>query len=168
MGHRAQTPLEHTLSDTSTATLLGVFTLASCIWVGGYVAIAVVAGVATRTLAPVQRVTFFRGLGRSYLYVGVPALVVALGTGAALLSDRAWDGTLTATAVLGAALVLALAIGVVQARRMTRLRVRALADPADLRLARRLRQGARSATLLRAAIGLFNLALIALGSLLAS
>ena len=156
------------MSATSQAILLGVFTLASCIWVGGYVAIAVVAQVATHTLEPGQRVTFFRGLGRSYLLVGGPALVLALGAGAGLLSEHAWDGVLTAAAVAAAALMAALAVGVVQARRMTRLRAAALAAPDDRQLATRVRRGARAATLLRAVIGLLSLALIALGALLAT
>lgn len=155
------------MSDTVQAALTGVFTLASCIWVGGYVAIAVVARVATRTLEPAQRVVFFRALGRSYLLVGLPALAVALGTGAALASERDWDATLVATAVLAATLVAALAVGVVQARRMTRLRAASLATPDQLDLKRKVAHGARAAALLRAAIGLLSLALIALGSLLA-
>ncbi|MGH8959811.1 MAG: hypothetical protein ACRDWT_01170 [Jatrophihabitantaceae bacterium] len=156
------------MSDTNQAVLLGVFTLASCTWVGGYVAIAVVARAATAALAPDQRVAFFRALGRSYIRVGVPALIVALGTGAALMSENAWDGTSTAATVLAGALVVALAAGVVQARRMTRLRRDALAAAEDPRLSASVRQGARSATVLRAAIGLLTLALIALGALLAT
>jgi uncharacterized membrane protein len=156
------------MSDTTRAILLGVFTLAASIWVGGYVAIALVARAATRTLAPKQRVALFRGVGRTYGLVGGAALIVALGTGAGLVSDRAWDGTLTAATVLAAALVVALAVGVAQARRMTRLRLGALAAPEGLRLARCIRQGARNATMLRAAVGLLSLALIALGTLLAT
>jgi uncharacterized membrane protein len=161
-------PLEHTMSDTSQAILLGVFTLSSSVWVGGYVAIAVVARVATRILDLGQRVAFFRVLGRSYGVLGSAALLVALSTGASLLRGRPWDGTLTASTLLAAALVLALAVGVGQARRMTGLRRGALADPADSELAGRVRRGARSAALLRAAIGLLTLALIALGALLAT
>jgi uncharacterized membrane protein len=156
------------MSDATRAALLGVFTLASCVWVGGYVAIAVVARVASRTLEPSQRVAFFRALGRSYVLVGVPALVVAFGTGAGLASDRDWDATLIATVVLAAALVGTLAIGVVQAHRMTRLRAASLAAPGEPGLNRRVAHGARAATMLRAAIGLLSLALIALGSLLAT
>lgn len=154
--------------DTTQAILLGVFTLSSCIWVGGYIAIAVVAHVATRTLAPGQRVAFFRALGRSYLLLGVPALLVAFGTGAGLLMDRTWDGVLTAAVVVAAALLATLIVGVVQARRMTRLRAAALATPEDQHASHRVQLGARSATLLRAGIGLLSLALIALGSLLAT
>lgn len=157
------------MSSTVHAVLLGVFTLGSCIWVGGYVAIAVVARVASRTLEPAQRVAFFRGLGRSYLLVSGPALVVALGTGAGLASDHAGDyGLLLATLVVAVALIASLVVGVAQARRMTRLRAAALTAPKDAPLARRVHQEARAAALLRAAIGLLSLALIALGSLLAT
>jgi len=156
------------MSDTTQAIVLGVFTLASCIWVGGYVAIAVVARVATNTLEPPQRVAFFRGLGRSYLRVGVPALVVALGTGAVLLGDHGWDGTVLGAVVVALALVAALGVGVVQARRMSRLRSRSIAAPDDLELKRRVQQGAHGAALLRAAIGVLSLVLIALGAVLAS
>lgn len=156
------------MSDTTRAVLLGVFTLSSCVWVGGYVAIVVVARVASRTLKPAHRVAFFRALGRSYLLVGLPALVVALGTGAGLASERHWGATLVAAAVVATALVISLAVGVVQARRMTRLRAAALAAPEQLELKRRVSHGAHSAALPRAAIGLLSLALIALGSLLAT
>ena len=110
------------MSDTTRVVLLGVFMLAASIWVGGYVAIVVVARVATRTLQPAQRVAFFRGLGRIYAIVGCGALVVALGTGAALLGDRAWGGAVVVTAAVAAALVLSTLVGMAQARRMTRLR----------------------------------------------
>ena len=154
------------MSETTRAVLLGVFTLASGIWVGGYVAIAAVASAGTATLDPAARVAFFRALGRRYLWIGGVALAVAFGTGAALLSDRSWDGTATAAVIVAAALVVALAVGVGQARRMTRLRRAALAAPQDRRLADQVERGARAAVLLRAAIGLLTLALIALGALL--
>ena len=157
------------MSETTRAALLGVFTLASCIWMGGYVAIAVVAKVAARTLHPAQRVVFFRVLGRSYLLIGAPALVIALGTGAGLVSGHAWDGLLIATAVVAGALVVSVVIGVVQARRMSRLRITALsAAKGGPVYSGRVRQGARTAALLRATIGLLSLTLIALGSLLAT
>lgn len=156
------------MSDPTRAILLGVFALAAATWVGGYVAVAIVARVATRTLLPAQRVALFRGLGRSYGTVGGAALVVALGTGAWLLTGRSWDATLTVTAAVAAALLLATAVGVAQARRMTRLRRAALQQPDSPLLAAQIRHGARSASLLRAMIGLLSLALIALGSLLAT
>lgn len=156
------------MSGPAHAAVLTVFTLASCIWIGGYVAIAVVARAATRTLNPGQRVDFFRALGRSYLRVGLPALVVALGTGAVLLDGHDWDGPVIAAVVVAACLVLSLVWGVVQARRMTRRRAAALAAPQDSRAAEDVRRGARGATALRAVIGLLSVALVVLGSVLAS
>lgn len=103
-----------------------------------------------------------------YLLLGVPALLIALGTGAGLLSDHSWDGILTAAVAVAAALLVSLAVGVVQARRMTRLRAAALFMTEDPERGVRVRQGARSAALLRATIGLLSLALIALGALLAT
>lgn len=117
------------MSDTTRAVLLGVFTLSSCIWVGGFSSRSAWAGLA---------------------------------------SDQAWDGVLVTTVVVAAALLASLAVGVAQARRMTRLRAAALADPSDSRFTHRIRSGAHTATVLRAAIGLLSLALIALGSLLAT
>lgn len=58
------------MPELTRAALTGVFFLAWATGVGGYVAIAVVAPVATRTLATGQRVSFFRSRGRSYLGVG--------------------------------------------------------------------------------------------------
>lgn len=154
------------MTDGVRVALLAVLVLAACVWVGGYVAIGVVARVATRTLAPAARVSFFRGLGRSYIWVGTPALLVALAVGAALVTDRGWDGAAAAAAVLAALLLAALALGVAQARRMTLLRADALSSGAP-ELAGRVRRGARAATLLRAGIGLLTLALVVVGALLA-
>ena len=50
---------------------------------------------------------------------------------------------------------------------MTRLRAAALSTPGDTQRELRVQQGARTAALLRATIGLLSLALIALGALLA-
>lgn len=148
--------------------LLGVLVVATAIWVGGFVAIAVVARVARSTLQPAQQVVFFRGLGRSYGTVASVALAVALGTGAALVADRAWDVTLSAAAVVAAALVVTTVVGVAQARRMTRLRRRALDERDDAELAARLRRGASRAWVLRALIGGLSLALVALGVVVAA
>jgi len=156
------------MSSAVHAIVLTVFILASCIWVGGYIAIAVVARVASATLDPQRRIVFFQALGRSYLRVGLPALVVALAGGAALLSDRSWDGLVTAAVALAAGLLLSLAWGVKQARHMSRIRASALADPADADAAASVLRGARAAAALRAFIGLISIALVVIGAVLAS
>lgn len=146
--------------------LTGFLVLAACVWTGGFVAIFVVARVAHRTLRPGDRVAFFRGLGRAYGPVGGASLVVALGCGAALLYGHVWDAAVIAAIVIASCLVVATGTGVVQARQMTRLRRSALASPGDLRTARRVRQGAVRATVLRSAIAAATIALLAVGVLL--
>lgn len=154
------------MSHTTTAVLTGVLIFAAAVWVGGLVAIAVVARTATATLDPAGRVAFFRRLGRSYGVVGTGALAVSYGTGAALVYGRAWDGVLTATAVVATALAAVLAAGIMQARRMTRLRRHALDQAADPDVAVRVRRGSARAGALRGFIALLSLTLLSLGVLL--
>lgn len=156
------------MSHDAAAAVTGVLIFASTVWLGGLAAIAVVARVASRTLDPAARVAFFRGLGRSYGIVGTGSLAVVYGTGAALVYGRDWSGTLTATAVVATALAVTLTAGVVQARRMTRLRRQSLAHADDAGLADRVRRGAGRAGALRGLIALLSLALLALGVALGS
>lgn len=151
------------------AILLAVFFLAASIWVGGYVAIAVAARAATATLEPAGRVAFFRALGHAYLWVGGIALAVALISGGFLLRDHPRDALLIATVLVAAALVVLLIVAVGQARRMTRLRRRALSTEgaADRDLAAAIARGGRAAGVLRGVLGLLTLALVVLGAFLA-
>jgi uncharacterized membrane protein len=142
--------------------------LATSIWVGGFVTIAVVARVARRQLDPGSRVAFFRDLGRAYGLLGTGALAVAIACGAAMLDAHGWDGTAVAAALATAALVVATCAGMLQARTMTRLRERAGREPGDELLAVRVQRGARLAVALRATIGLLTLAILALAGVLAS
>ncbi|MEO5745360.1 MAG: hypothetical protein ABIQ53_12340 [Terracoccus sp.] len=150
------------------ALLVAVLVLATSVWVGGYVAIVVVARTAAATLEPAVRVQFFRSLGRRYLWVGGPALLVALMTGTVLLRDHVWNSLLTATTVAAFALSALLAVAVGQARRMTRLRRRSVADPANTRLTQQVTRAARAAAAHRALLGLLTLALVVLGAFLAT
>jgi uncharacterized membrane protein len=156
------------MPDTVEAVTLAVLILATSIWVGGYVAIAVVARTATATLNPADRVAFFRALGRTYLRVGLTALVVALATGAVLLRGHDWDALLSVTAAVAAVLVASLAVAVVQARRMTALRRELLSSPDDATVAARVRHGARAAAMLRGVLGLLSVTLVILGAFLAT
>ncbi len=145
---------------------LVVLVVSAGVWLGGLLTMPVVARAASATLAPLDRVAFFRALGRAHLPVGGSALALALLSGGALLRHRKWDGLLAASAITAAALVVALALGVVQARRMTRLRQAAGAAPQDAGLRGRVRRGGRSAVALRSLISLLSLALVMLGCLL--
>lgn len=155
------------MSTTAQTVVLSILLLSGSVWVGGFVAIAVVARTASRTLEPAQRIAFFRTLGRTYLKVGTAALLIAYLSGIALLWNHDWDGPLIATVVVAVLLLVALAVGVKQARHMTRLRKSALTNPeGDLAVA--VRQGSSAAVILRSAIGVLSLALIVLGASLAA
>lgn len=156
------------MSHQTAAVLTGLLILATTVWVGGLVTIAVVARVASRTLDPAARVRFFRGLGRTYGVVGTVALAVAYATGARLVYGRPWDAQLTATAVVATALFVTTAAGIASARRMSRMRRRLLERPDDAEMVAAVRRGATRAGLLRALIALFSLALLALGVLVGS
>jgi hypothetical protein len=157
-----------TLPRPAEASLTGVLLLATAVWVGGLVAIFVVARVAHATLELAARVAFFRGLGRAYGLVGGVALTIALASAAVLVSTYRWDGQLTAGTVVAAGLVAVTVAGVAQARRMTRLRQNALRDPGSAELAAKVQRGARNATALRATIAVLSLALLALGAVIAT
>jgi len=113
-------------------------------------------------------VAFFRGLGRAYGLVGGSALATALASGAVLASQYRWDGPLAAGTAVAAALIATTMTGVTQARRMTRLRQDALRDPGRTDLAAKVRRGARNAAALRTTIAALSLALLALGTVIAT
>jgi uncharacterized membrane protein len=142
-----------------------VLVLATSVWVGGLVTIAVVARVARGTIGAADRVQFFRALGRSYGLVGGLALVVALVTGAVLAVDQPLDGPVVACSVVAGALVVTTVVGVAQARRMTKLRLRAVTSAEDPRMADAVRRGAVRAAVLRSLIGALSVALLFLGVL---
>jgi uncharacterized membrane protein len=153
---------------TWNAVLVFVHLLATCVWVGGFVAVAVVARVARLELEAPARVAFFRSLGRTYGKVGGSALGIAVLTGLALLVRRGWDEAAGAAALLALALVACTLLGVAQARRMTRLRLRALREPFEPALPALIDRGARQALILRMGIGTLTLALLALGAAMVS
>lgn len=150
------------------APLLFVALLATSIWVGGFVAIALVARVVRRQLDARSQIAFFRDLGRTYGRVGVVALAVAFASGALLMRERDWDATATAAVVASAALIVVTGAGVVQARWMTRARERAIATDRDDATFAQVHRGARVAGALRAAIGGLTLVLLALVAALAT
>lgn len=150
------------------ALLLSVLILATSVWAGGYLAIVIVARTATETLEPGARVMFFRSLGRRYLWVGAPALLIALITGAILVQKHDTNALLIVTIGAAVALLVLLAVAVGQARKMTRLRRRAMTEPADKDLSQQLARGGKRAAFLRALLGLLTLALIVLSAFLAT
>jgi uncharacterized membrane protein len=103
------------LPQPAEASLAGLLVFATAVWIGGLVAIFVVAKVTHATLGPAERVAFFRGLGRAYGLVGGVALATALASGAVLASRYRWDGQLAASTAVAAGLVAVTAVGMAQA-----------------------------------------------------
>ncbi len=141
---------------------VAVLSLGGAIWLGGFVTLVVVARSASAALEPAQRVAFFRHFGRRFGSVSTIALLSSLLAGSLLLIARPWDHTSTALVVIGMLLLAALAVGVVQARRMTRLRRTSLQSPADESIARRVARGSLQAVMLRASIGAISIVLYSL------
>ncbi len=145
--------------------LITVELLAVSVWVGSLVCLAVVASAARASLDAQARVTFFRALGRRYGIVGDGALAVAIGIGLTMAWPPAsWDRLEDAAVALAGALVVATAIGVRQARAMTRLRRHSLANDTDEQIARRVKGGATVASILRGLIALVTLAIVVLAA----
>lgn len=151
-------------SPMTRAFLVAVEILAASVWIGGLVTIGIVAQVVRRQFEPATRVSFFRSLGRRYLGVGGGSLLVAFVSGALLLAHGQWTGEKSAAVAVAAALVLATAAGVVQARSLTVLRQRALEPPPQLPLADRIRRRARTAAFLRALIGALTITLVVIAA----
>ncbi|HET8927774.1 MAG TPA: hypothetical protein VFN24_08090 [Microbacterium sp.] len=145
------------------ALLIAVLVLASGVWIGGYVAAAVSARTTMATLQASDRIAFFRTLGRTYLRVDAPALLVGLAVGAVLLGVRGWDGLAWAATAVAVALVVVLAVAIATARRMTVLRTRALSEPEGAHAARVRRDAARAAVL-RALLGVLTVTLVVIGA----
>jgi hypothetical protein len=130
-------------------------------------AIAVAATAARSTLSAADQVRFFRALGRRYSVLSGSALAIFAVSGLALAGTPAdWTATHAALAGLTALTAALTGVGVVNARAVQRVRAQALAEPADVSLAARLRALRRSAAVLRASIAIVTLSAVAIGSAL--
>ena len=147
---------------------LALLVVTTSIWLGGYVAMAVVARASAKSLEPAVRVAFFRALGRAYLPVGAAALAVGFISGGVLLRQRPVDVLSIAAVLIAVLLVVCLGVAVAQARRMTRLRQQIGAAPDDERLQMKASSDGRAATTLRALLGVLSLVLVVLGSMMAA
>jgi hypothetical protein len=150
---------------TGRTVLLAVGMVAASVWIGSLVSLAVVSAIARSTLDARARVALFRGVGRSYQYVGTGSLLVAIGVGVALawpLSDV--HGALASEFMLSGALVVVTLAGMAQAKRMTVRRRWALDHPDEPRAAASVRRGARLAGLLRGSIAGVTLVMVLVGA----
>jgi hypothetical protein len=137
--------------------------LSASVWVGSLVCLAVVTSAARRVLDAFSQVALFRLVGRRYGLVGTGSLLVAIGVGLTLAwPPRSWSAAFDAVVALAGVLVMATALGMAQARRMTIHRSRALHDPADRAIHRALHRGTLLAMVLRSTLGLVSVAIVVL------
>lgn len=155
------------MNSALNTALLVVLLVSASVWLGGYVAIAVVMLAARKALPTSEKVAFFRALGRAYLPVGGAALVLSIASGAALLRGREVDALILALLITAAAVVLVLGVAVVQARRMTVLRQNMVANPDDEHIAATVKRVGSAAVVLRSLLGVLSLAGVVLATLMA-
>jgi hypothetical protein len=150
---------------TGRMVLLAIEMLATSVWVGSLVCLALVSSVARRVLDGPSRVAFFRGIGHIYGRVGTCALLVAIAAGVAIAGRPShWETTVSLAISLSVLLVALTFVGMAQARRMTVQRQRALDAPRDASIARQVGRGAAVAGALRGSIALVTLVILALGA----
>jgi uncharacterized membrane protein len=113
-----------------TAVLLVLLILATSVWIGGAICLTVFSRISRTALSASDRVVLFRTVGRLWGIIGTIALVVAYICGLILLLEAPWTALSTWLVALGVLVAVILAIGIVQARRMTRLRRVAAAEGA--------------------------------------
>ena len=156
------------MSTALHTTLVAILLLSASVWLGGYVAIAVVMLAARNSLETPARVKFFRALGRAYLPVGGGALILMIVSGAALLRGHPLDGVTVALIITVTAIAIVLAVAVRQARRMTRLRHALVESPDDAALAATVRQVGQAAVMLRALLGVLSVGGVVLAAVVAT
>jgi len=149
----------------TSAPLLVVELIAASIWVGGMVCLAIVAKAARGVLEESSQVAFFRAVGRRYGMVGTASLLIAIAAGLALSwPPSSWSRTIDAAAVLAGVLVVATIAGMMQARAMTALRRKLIANPSDSSTAVALRRGRLLANGIRGLMALMTLAIVILAA----
>jgi len=144
-------------------TQAAVFLAASGMWLGGLLIVPLLALATTRHVAPSDRAALFVSFGRTFaVFMGV-VLLAALVTSAVLVAGGV-DGARAALA-LTVALLVVTGVGIAQARAMSVMRRRALAEPGSVD-ENRLRSNGAAATALRSLIGVLSAAHTVVGVLL--
>lgn len=145
----------------TSAPLVAVELIAASIWVGGMVCIAIVAKAARGVLDESSQVAFFRAVGRRYGMVGTASLLIAIAAGLALSwPPSSWSRTIDAAVVLAGVLAVATIAGMMQARAMTALRRKLIANAGDSSTAVALRRGRLLANGIRGLMALMTLAIV--------
>jgi putative copper export protein len=148
--------------------------IGGAVFAGGMVMLGLVASIGRRTIPDEARIEFFRQVGRRFLIVGGLALLVAIGTGSDMASDRDVWGHLTDTTygktllvkliLVGLVVVLTAFHSLVQGPAISRLREQSISRPDDAELAAELRRRATQAGIVSALNLLATLAILVLAA----
>jgi uncharacterized membrane protein len=150
----------------TSAPLVAVELLTASIWVGGMVCIAIVAKSARDALDESSQVALFRSVGRRYGIVGTASLLIAIAAGLGLAwPPPSWSRIICAAVILAGILVVATVIGMMQARAMTALRRKVIANPEDNSAADALQRGRLLANGIRGLMALLTLAIVLLAAI---
>ena len=149
------------MTEVAERVLIGLLTLGVGAWIGGFATVMVISRTSRSVLVPADRVAYFRRFGRGYAVVASVMILLVILPSAILVSEDSLRPLAIATLATACALVLITAVGIRQARKMTRLRTMAL-DADDDRASDAVRRGASAAIVLRSTIGIGSLTLIAL------
>jgi uncharacterized membrane protein len=150
----------------TSAPLVAVELLTASIWVGGMVCIAIVAKSARDALDESSQVALFRSVGRRYGIVGTASLLIAIAAGLGLAwPPPSWSRIICAAVILAGILVVATVIGMMQARAMTALRRKVIANPKDNSAADALRRCRLLANGIRGLMALVTLAIVLLAAI---
>ncbi|HET8985534.1 MAG TPA: hypothetical protein VFN03_07225, partial [Trueperaceae bacterium] len=135
---------------------------ASGIWLGALLTVPLLASATSRTVAPAERTELFVVFGRRFAVLMGAVLALALLASGMLVTIRSEPLTVGALALV-VGLLVATAVGIAQARRMSGLRRAAAVDGAGGGGSvsdRDVRRNAAVATALRGFIGLLSVAIL--------
>ncbi|MGH3733701.1 MAG: hypothetical protein ACRDVC_10090 [Acidimicrobiales bacterium] len=145
--------------------LIAIELIAASIWTGGMVCITLVFQVARGVLDESAQARFFRSVGRRYGIVGTSSLLVAVAAGVALSWPlSSWSGATSSAFALAGVLIVTTAVGVKQARFMSKLRRSMIGGAPSAVTIEAMRRGRLLATYLRSAMSLMTLIIILLAS----
>jgi uncharacterized membrane protein len=148
---------------------LSLHLIAAAVYVGGVVFLGVAAASARATVSPRERIALFRVIGRRFLMLAGGALLILIGTGAAMASDGDYGERLNQKlGVVAIAVALTYYHSFIQGPALSRLREQALDRPEDGELAAEIRRRSARAGVVQLLILVSTLAILVMAARLAT
>jgi copper resistance protein D len=138
---------------------LSLHLIAAAVYVGGVVFLGLAAASARATVSPRERIALFRLLGQRFLLLSGGALLILIGTGAAMAADGDYGERLNQKlGVVAIAVALTYYHSFIQGPTLSRVREQALDRPGDADLAAEIRRLSAQAGIVQALILVSTLA----------